>query len=194
LRILYLGRLEEPAKRVRLFPGILQRLKESQIPFVWTIAGEGPERPFLENEMVTKNERQQVRFAGVVAYSNVPALLAEHDILLLTSDAETFSFSLHEGMGAGLVPVVSDLPGPVREAVTPEAGILVSPSAMSGYAEAIIWLHEHREKMRSMSAKAREAIGRAYSIEAMTDRWLDLFARPPRKPPVWPEHWDLLPP
>lgn len=194
LRVLYLGTLHDSAKRVRLFPAILQRLKEAQIPFAWTIAGEGPERRFLESQMVVNREDQRIEFTGVVPYAKVPALLAAHDILLLTSDTETFSFSLHEAMAAGLVPVASDLPGPVRDIIVPDAGILVPPAKVSGYADGIIWLHANREKMSTMSEKARAAIGREHSVEAMTDRWLDLLSAPLRKPPQWPARWDLLPP
>lgn len=193
LRILYLGRLDEGAKRVRLFPSILTRLEKSGIPFRWTIAGEGPERPFLEARM-TSQENQRVRFVGVVSYADVPALLAEHDVLLLTSDTETFSLSLHESMAAGLVPVVSDLPGPVRDVVTPEAGILVPPSEVSAYADGIIWLHEHRARMQSMSRQARSSIGSKYSVGRMTDRWLTFLTAPDRNPPNWPTHWKHFPP
>jgi glycosyltransferase involved in cell wall biosynthesis len=194
LRILYLGRLEELAKRVRLFPAILERLKELQIPFTWTIAGEGPEEQFLRSKVVTDNPNQQVHFAGLVPYSDVPALLSSHDILLLTSDTEVFPLSLHEGMAAGLVPVASDLPGRVRDIVTPDAGILVPPANVCGYAEAIGWLHEHRDKMQAMSARARELIGREYSVAGMADRWLTMLTASPPAPAIWPNRWHLRAP
>jgi glycosyltransferase involved in cell wall biosynthesis len=194
LRILYLGRLEDPAKRVRLFPAILERLKASQIPFVWTIAGAGPEEGYLRSQLVTQDPAQRVHFAGLVRYSDVPALLSGHDILLLTSDTEAFPLSLHEGMAAGLVPVVSDVPGRIREIVTAETGILVPPSNIPGYADAIVWLHEHRDEMHRMSVEARALIGGQYSVGAMTDRWLALLPISHPDPPILPDRWELLPP
>ena len=56
IRILYLGRLVEPQKRVRLFPTILEQLRSSGIPFLWSIAGEGPELEFLKNAMAAGRE------------------------------------------------------------------------------------------------------------------------------------------
>lgn len=195
LRILYLGRLDETSKRVRLFPEILRGLTDSGIPFAWTIAGEGPERLFLEKSLVTKRPHQTVHFSGAVARARVPALLAAHDILLLCSDSETFSFSLHEAMGAGLVPVASDLSGPVGDVVRPNAGILVSPSRVQGYAEAIVWLHHHRASMQRMAECARERILRVHSIERMTDQWLEYLSGMPIQGSIfWPEDFEISTP
>ncbi len=191
LRILYLGRLEDPAKRVRLFPVILKQLIAAGIPFTWTVAGEGPEDSFLRSQMTSASPSQQVVFKGLVRYADVPALLEQNDVILLVSDSEVFPLSLQEGMAAGLVPVVSNLPGRIREIVLPDAGILVDPSEVTKYAEAVIWLHQHRELMRKMSAKARDLIGREYSISAMTDRWVARLAANEPQTVNWPDSWKI---
>jgi glycosyltransferase involved in cell wall biosynthesis len=189
LRILYLGRLDEPAKRVRLFPEILRQLCSAGVPFIWTIAGEGPERAFLARHMRSEAPAQQIRLIGSVEHAQVPALLVANDVLLLTSDTETFSLSLHEGMAAGLVPVASDLPGPVRDAVTEDAGILVPPDDVGGYARAIVRLHQDRAMLASMSAQSQLTIGSKHSVEVMADRWQALWANASLEPVCWPEHW-----
>lgn len=194
LRILYLGSLVKWAKRVHLFPAILERLKKSGIPFVWTIAGAGPDRAWLEQNLVSINPRQKVCFKGLVPYAEVPALLTEHDVLLLTSDTETFSLCLHEGMAAGLVPVVSDLPGRVGQMVTPERGIRVPLENVEGYADAIIRLHYDRAEWHRMSVASAAAIGQECSVATMADRWLAILPPPPEKPAVWPEQWKLQTP
>jgi glycosyltransferase involved in cell wall biosynthesis len=194
LRILYLGRLEEDAKRVRTFPVIFKHLQESGIPFVWNIAGGGPERPYLESQLVSDNPKQVVNFRGIVSYSDVPALLAENDIILLTSDSESFPLSLQEAMGSGLVPVVSDIKGRVREAVTEDIGIRVPVENLKGYADAIVWLHHHREAMKGMSAAAYQAIHEGYSVEVMVDRWMPFLEKRPATPPVWPKRWKIKAP
>ena len=194
LRILYLGRLEEDAKRVRTFPVIFKHLQESGIPFVWNIAGGGPERPYLESQLVSDNPQQVVNFRGIVPYSDVPALLAENDIILLTSDSESFPLSLQEAMGSGLVPVVSDIKGRVREAVTKDIGIRVPVENLKGYADAIVWLHHHREAMQAMSAAAYQAIHEGYSVEVMVNHWMPLLEKRPATPPVWPKRWKIKAP
>jgi glycosyltransferase involved in cell wall biosynthesis len=194
LRILSLGSLVRLAKRVHLYPAIAERLAAAGIPFVWTIAGDGPERPWLESCLRPANPRQQIIFQGHVPHEQVPALLAAHDVFLLTSDTETFSLALHEAMASGVVPVTGDIPGRVSQMVTPDRGIRVPLEPADGYAQAILRLHADRELLRQMSAAAQAAIGQECSVESMADRWLSLLPPPPAEPPEWPAQFRLLPP
>lgn len=191
LRILYLGRLEQEQKRVRLFPEILRGICESGMPFHWTIAGAGSERDFLEANMKTGSRDQTISFAGPLRYADVPAVLKQHDIYLLASDYEGLPLSLLEAMGQGLVPVVSDLESGIREVVDNSAGALVPVNDVSGYARAVIQLHEHREELAAKSAVARVRAQRDFSVAAMTDRWLAAFPPTPSAVEAWPKHWRL---
>jgi glycosyltransferase involved in cell wall biosynthesis len=194
LRILYLGRLWQVQKRVRLFPVIFDRLKSSGIPFHWTIAGEGPERPFLQQTMIPAPPEQTVSFAGSIPNRDVPQVLQEHDVFLLASDYEGLPLSLLEAMGHGLVPVVSDLPSGIPEVVNTDNGILVPVNDVAGYAQAIVHLHEHRDELAAKSAAARARVRKEFSVEAMTDRWLAAF--PKESPAIgdWPADWKIQPP
>jgi glycosyltransferase involved in cell wall biosynthesis len=191
LRILYLGRLDQEQKRVRLFPEILRKICDSGMPFQWTIAGAGGERSFLESNLKTGSPDQIVSFAGPVRYADVPAILKQHDVFLLASDYEGLPLSLLEAMGQGLVPVVSDLESGIREVVDKTVGLLVPVNDVPGYGRAIIHLHEHREELAAKSAAARARVQREFSVVAMTDRWLAAF--PPEKPAIepWPKRWRI---
>jgi glycosyltransferase involved in cell wall biosynthesis len=193
LRILYLGRLEQEQKRVRLFPDILDNLKASRIPFHWTVAGEGSERAFLQEAMRSASATQTVSFPGKVLYGDVPKLLSQHDVFVLASDYEGLPLSLLEVMAAGLIPVVSDLPSGIREVVDETTGKRVDPSHVAGYAEAIVWIHEHREQMERLSRNAREKVRIKFSVSAMTDRWLEVLPDRLGASPTWPERWKLRP-
>ena len=171
LRLLYLGRLENEQKRVRLFPQMLEQLKASGIPFHWTIAGDGPEKMALEQAM-RGSPNQTVSFPGKISYAVVPEILRAHDIFLLASDYEGLPLSLLEAMGAGLVPVVSELPAGIPEMVDKTTGILVPVDNVAGYARAIIHLHAHRDELAAKSAAARARVRTEFSVPAMTDRWL----------------------
>jgi glycosyltransferase involved in cell wall biosynthesis len=193
LRILYLGRVQEEQKRVRLFPQILQALAASGIPFHWTVAGDGPERAFLQAAMKNPAPAQTVSFPGKVQYDDVPRVLSEHNLFLLASDYEGLPLSLLEAMARGLVPVVSELPSGVCEVVDSTTGKLVPPENVPGYAEAIIWLHSHREEMKRLSQNAREAVRHNFSVAAMTDRWLSILDGAPSQAVAWPAHWKVQP-
>ena len=187
LRILYLGRLDQEQKRVRLFPQILEQLKSSGIPFHWTIAGEGPEKNFLQSALQSSPPKQTVSFPGAILYGDVPQLLAAHNVFLLASDYEGLPLSLLEAMGYGLVPVVSDLASGIREVVDETSGKRVAQDNLPAYAEAIIWLHEHRDEMSRLSQNARARVRREFSVGAMTDRWLEALPPPPKSSVNWPD-------
>lgn len=193
LRILYLGRVAVEQKRVQFFPEIVGDLVRKQIPFHLTIAGDGPERSWLESRFREDGLSSQVTFLGEVPYDQVRSILDDHDVFLLVSDYEGLPLSLLEAMGAGLVPVVSDLPSGVREVVNRDNGILVPLEPSRGYSEAIAGLHHDREKLFVMSASAREAVRRNFSTLAMYDRWESMLAQAPGLPAGWPESTTLLP-
>jgi glycosyltransferase involved in cell wall biosynthesis len=193
LRILYLGRIAQEQKRVRLFPIILKKLQESGIPFRWTIAGAGPERAMLEATMRTNHPEQVVTFPGQVAYADVPALLAQHDVFLLASDYEGLPLSLLEAMGQGLVPVVSDLPSGISTVVDESNGFRVALDNTAGYAEAIVRLHHHREELSILSRNAAARVRRDYSVAAMTDRWLAALPPQAHSASTWPQHFSIKP-
>jgi colanic acid/amylovoran biosynthesis glycosyltransferase len=194
LRILYLGRLDQEQKRVRLFPGIFERLKSADIPFHWTVAGDGPERIFLEDSMRSSPPRLTVSFPGKIDYGRVPKLMSEHDVFLLASDYEGLPLSLLEAMSCGLVPVVTDLTSGIREVVDDSAGLRVALHDPAGYAKAIIWLDQHRQEARRLSENARQRVRKQFSIGAMTDRWLAAFPSNSPSQAGWPSVWHVKPP
>ena len=196
IRVLYLGRLSRPQKRVHLFPEILRHLASSGLPFDWTIAGDGPERDWLHANLPAEEGNVRVRFSGPVHYRDVPAMLREHDIFLLASEAEGLPLSLLEAMAHGLVPVVSDLASGVSEAADRTSAMLVQPDRIEGYAEAMIWLAEHPEEFAAMANRAAESVRHTYSVAAMTDRWLAVAqqANGSGHSANWPDRFQIRPP
>ena len=191
LRILYLGRLCQEQKRVRLFPEIYARLCASGMPFHWTIAGEGDDRGWLEANLKPASPSQTVSFAGWVHNAEVAAILREHDVFLLTSDYEGLPLSLLEAMGYGLVPVASDLKSGIPEVVDASNGCLVPVSDVAGYARVIIQLHAHRDELAAKSAAARARVKIKFSAAAMTDGWLAAFPSTPAVIGPWPKRWRI---
>jgi glycosyltransferase involved in cell wall biosynthesis len=107
LRLLSLGRVEDISKGVLWLPGILERLSGS--PLVLTVGGDGPDLDALRKRCAPFG--RQVRFLGAVAAEQVPAIMAEHDVLVFPSRFEGFGLTLAEAMAAGCVPVASAIRG-----------------------------------------------------------------------------------
>ena len=191
IRILYLGRLCRPQKRVHHFPEILRQLNAAHLPFQWTIAGDGPERSWLEKEMISSPPMSVVHFTGAINYQRVPSLLDSHDVCLLVSDHEGLPLSLLEAMGNGLVPVVSDLESGIREVVDQSNGVPVPVDDLEGYARAIAYLDNHRDELAAKSAAARERVRVEFSAEAMADRWLKVLAKDADGTVKWPRRFHV---
>ena len=194
LRILYLGRLEQPQKRVRLFPSILHPLGTSRLSFEWTIAGDGPEREWLLANLPPQAGNARVHFAGPIKYRDVPTVLQGHDVVLLASKAEGLPLSLLEAMAHGLVPVVSHLASGVSEVVDSTSSKLIQPDHVDEYAEAIIWLAQHPKEAAAMANRAADSVRREYSVSAMADRWLavlDQLCAPKEASVNWPARFRI---
>ncbi len=194
MKIVYLGRLDQEQKRVRLFPRIFQDLIDSGVHFEWTLVGDGPERAFLERELVSSSPRAVTRFTGELGYHDVPGLLAQQDVFLLASDYEGLPLSLLEAMGAGLTPVVSDLPSGVRDVVDDASGFRIPIDDHAGYARALIALARDPGLRRSMAANARQRVRAEYSVPAMADRWEAVLGDAVDPPAAWPASAGILPP
>jgi glycosyltransferase involved in cell wall biosynthesis len=188
VRVLYLGRIARDQKRIHLLPRIYADLESCGIPFEATIGGEGPDSVWLREEL----KGTRTRWLGKVAYADVPAVLMEHDVFLLPSDFEGLPLGLLEAMGAGLIPVVTDLSSGISELVDEKTGRTVEVNDIAGYAKAIVWLHNHRQAMNELSRNARARVSREFSTAAMTDRWLAEFPRV-SAPIDWPVSWRLKP-
>ena len=175
LRVLYLGRVIEPQKRVSLMAKVIRRSLDAGLDITWTIAGDGPDLETVREAFA--KDRGRVSFLGEVAYDVVPDLLAESDVYFLCSDFEGLPLSMLEAMGAGCVPVVSDLPSGISEVVNEQNGIRVPFVGMdeSAYVEALVKLYEDRVCLAAMGNAAAQTVRASHSSAAMAERWAQLL-------------------
>ena len=93
-----------------------------------TFAGEGPDRHLLETQAQHWGIQERVEFLGGVPATDVPKLLAGHDLFVLPSRNEGLPLSLLEAMASGLPCIASDV-GSIREVLLhEETGLLVQPN------------------------------------------------------------------
>jgi glycosyltransferase involved in cell wall biosynthesis len=169
LRVLYIGRVVEEQKRASLLLKVIQQSLKLGLPVTWTIAGDGPDLKMMRKALIENQDR--VRFLGSVEYAQVPALLTEYDIYFLCSDYEGLPLSLLEAMGAGCVPVVSDLQSGIPEVVNETSGIRVPISKPDAYVAALARLSSDRSRLAEMSKNAMQSVTQEYSTSAMGRRW-----------------------
>ena len=82
-------------------------------------AGEGSLGPQLEAEAAALGITSQVRFFGFVNQSQIPAIYASADVMVLPSEYEPFAVVVNEAMCCGCPVIASDRVGAARDLVAP---------------------------------------------------------------------------
>lgn len=116
--LLYCGKLI-PIKEPQLLLTAFAALRRSGVVATLVLAGDGPLRPELE-AWVRAHRVPDVHFLGFKNQSELPALYAAADALVLPSQRETFGLVVVEAQSAGLPVIVSDGVGCAEDLVLPE--------------------------------------------------------------------------
>lgn len=122
-------------------------------------AGEGPLRPQLEAEAIALGVASRVRFLGFVNQSQLPAVYAASDLLVLPSEYEPFGVVVNEAMCCGCVPTASDRCGAARDLVVPVSPGLVFPCEDIGTLAGILReVVSDPERLQTLARAARTHI------------------------------------
>ena len=183
LRLVFAGRLEHGQKGVLDLPRIDRQLAGRGVPVAWTIIGAGPHERELRAQW---GPGRPVTWLGALSHQATLAQLPQCDVFVLPTRAEGLPVALIEAMGAGLVPVVSDIPSGVPEVVEHEvSGLLPPVGDVAAFAASIEALATDRERLERMSAAARaSARRRGSAVERARDYYalFDTLAARPRAP------------
>lgn len=187
LKILFFGRFDHEQKGVLLFPALYQELKKRNVNFTWTIHGAGPDGPELKRLMEGAVASGDVVFSSPVHYRELPKIVREHDIYLMTSFHEAGPLTLLEAMQSGLAPVCSDIPCLVQEVIrNGENGFRIRKGDVGGFADAIALLGADREKLRQIASEAKATIVADYLSDQMARRYVDFVnTHASGEPPRW---------
>jgi glycosyltransferase involved in cell wall biosynthesis len=115
----------------------------------------------------------RVEFMG--ERSDIPALLAEADIFVLSSNWEAFPISVLEAMRAGLPIVVSDVGGSAEAVIEGETGFVVPRQDDGMMATALSILLKDPALHKRLGANARELFFNRFTLDPMIDRTLDVY-------------------
>lgn len=137
------------------------------------IAGEGSQRSALEAQMVELGLSEQVCLLG--NREDVPGLLSEIDIFVLSSIAEGMPGVLLEAMAAGL-PVVATEVGGVNEVVSNGVtGLLVPAGSPLALSRALgTYVSDEALRVRHGSA-GRNAVENGFDLNHMVSAYVELY-------------------
>ena len=148
LLVVFCSRLSA-AKRPELAVDAIAVLRNSKVPAVLAVAGDGTRRTAL----AYRAARLPVRFTGHIAdRSAVAALLASADVVLAPGPVETFGLAALEALACG-TPVVVNAASALPEVVG-DAGVAVAGTP-EAFAEGVRGLLERPEAERRAAARER---------------------------------------
>jgi glycosyltransferase involved in cell wall biosynthesis len=172
---LAVGRLER-AKGFDLLLEALSLVCTQNENMVVLIAGDGSQRAMLDAQVSGLGlDGGIVRFLGV--RNDVPDLMAAADALVLPSRWEGLPMVLLEAASACLPVVATNVGGNSEVVVDQVTGLLVPPDdeeALSGGIVRMTGLSS--EERHEMGMRARRLVQERYSLNAVVDTWLDLYA------------------
>jgi len=160
--------VKRPVDLVRIFARV-----RSQIPATLVLAGDGPERPRVEEEARRLGVAEHVRFAGTPP--DLLPLLRSADLFLLPSASESFGLAALEALACG-VPVVGSRVGGLPEVVG-EAGALFEAGAVEGMALAALRILDDAAEHARLRHLARDRAVKLFAAPLILERWEALYQR-----------------
>ena len=143
------------------------------------IIGDGPLRDTLEKTIRTHRLNTYVSFSGM--RHDVPELLRQLDMFVLSSTTEGISLTLLEAMATGLPVVATSVGGNPEVVIDGETGYLVPPQNPEEMAEKLLLLIKDESLRRRMGENGRERVIAQFSIKGVARKYKELYCSVMRK-------------
>jgi glycosyltransferase involved in cell wall biosynthesis len=170
---LFVGRLVHEKNPL----GLIQawNIAVCRLPTSWklVIVGDGPMRGVVEALIEELGLCETVRMVG--AQTDVARWLQTADLFIVSSNVEGLSNACLEAMSCG-VPIISTRVSGAAETIErSNCGCLVDVGNMNQLADALANLANKPDSLVILGARGRELIEKKYSINAIADRFSNLY-------------------
>jgi glycosyltransferase involved in cell wall biosynthesis len=173
LRLLTVGYLER-RKRVDLALRAVAAAARRGSDVELAVAGDGSERPALEQLARDLKIAERVRFLGNVAYEAMPAAYAAAHGFLFPTERDIWGLVLVEAMAAGKACIASVRAGATRDlvedGVTGYAADFERPQAVAGR------IADLRDRVEMLGQAARERVSQGFTLAESAAGWRELVA------------------
>jgi glycosyltransferase involved in cell wall biosynthesis len=176
LRILNVARLA-PVKAQELLIAALAQLQAQGTPFTCRIIGEGPQRPYLEEQIHSLQLRDCVELWGALQENEVRQQYDWSQVVVLSSRSEGTPMTIIEAMAkarAAVAPRITAIPEMIEDGTN---GLLFTPGSVSGLARQLTRLAGQPELLARMSREARRQAEARFDITANAKQFLAILAR-----------------
>jgi glycosyltransferase involved in cell wall biosynthesis len=171
LRMAYVGRLTEEAKRISAVTRALCQATR-QIPGTTAIIyGDGPDKSSVEAILSCEGNEFPVCLGGLIPSDRIQEVLFQCDVLVLLSDYEGLPIALMEAMACGCVPVCLRIRSGIPELVEDGVSGLLVDDRGDGFVEAIRRLRDEPGLWQRLSVAAMARIQEEFSDTVCNGKW-----------------------
>jgi glycosyltransferase involved in cell wall biosynthesis len=171
LNLVFLGRLANE-KGVNYLIEIEQLLQKNDVAVNWTIIGKGPQKKNLIDQWENKNN---IMFFEPDTTDEVYEILGKQDIFIFPTSFEGTPVSILECLANGVVTVVNDLPGGIRDIVTNDTGFRCEFNDIDDFKSKILLLHYNRDLLKQMQLNCFAVFKKSFDIRNNADNYFKLF-------------------
>ena len=156
------------------FLGAAKKILEKVPNVKFVLVGDGPLRPRYEEVAQELNLNNNVYFLGKRA--DVPTIISNLDVSVLSSTNEGFSNVILESMAAGKPVVATKVGGSPEMVMNGVTGYLVPPADSGAIASAIIDLLQNPDKAIAMGSAGRKVVKEKFTVVTMVKKYEELYA------------------
>jgi len=175
LKVVYAGRIDEKQKRISDVTQALCMAAKEVPGTSYTIYGDGPAVPAVQEILSTIGKGLPVRFEGKLKSTEVQAHLLQNQVFVLLSEFEGLPITLMEAMSCGLVAICTNMRSGISDLITNNVEGILIDDRKDEFVAAIKKLKEYPALWTQMSQAARQKIVQSYSIETCSDQWIALL-------------------
>lgn len=177
VRIALVGRLDFAQKNIETIPEILRQLERLGVDYRFVVAGDGPDREWLERTLRPQIDKDCVKFLGSLDTAVLAKeVYAQADVLLLTSRWETGPLVAWEAMTAGLAVVCSRYVGSGLEGALKDGRncLMFDIGDAEGAASRIAMLRD-RDLREQLVRAGKQLVRDRYSMRKSGEAWAASF-------------------
>jgi glycosyltransferase involved in cell wall biosynthesis len=157
--LLFVGRVAHE-KNIDFLIKVVDQIRKEVADILFVIAGEGPARAGLEQEVRRLALGQNVHFIGYLdRHTELNSCYSAADIFIFSSRTETQGLVLLEAMAQGL-PVVSTAELGTRDVLQDGAGVWIAREDLSDFSGNVVKMLDHAQARSELGE-----LGRAYAKE-----------------------------
>jgi phosphatidylinositol alpha-1,6-mannosyltransferase len=151
---------------------VKKKLKDAKI----IVAGDGPDKPRLEELVKTLKLEKSVTFSGFIQmlYKNAGVFILPAKYDESARDIEGFGITLLEAMASGR-PVIGANVGGIPSAIKKDWGLLYEPEDWKELGNKIVYLMKNQDIAERMGKNGREAVENIYNWKYIATKMEEMY-------------------